>query len=149
MKVAVSRAAVRQGLVVDVDVVLGQPRGQRDVGAEGHDVVEAEPPDAHLLQRLQQLDDGAVGAGLVVVPRGDEPRDGGHDEQQHRVHEGDEPPAAGDEATHVAGGGHRDDQRRADELGDRGADVAGAEDPQREALVLAAATTPRPRRCRR
>ena len=141
MNVAVSRAACADRLVVDVVVVLGQPRSERDVGAEGDDVVEAEPPDAHLLQRLQQLDDGAVGAGLVVVPRGDEPRDGGHDEQQHRVHEGHEPPAPGDEPAHVAGRGDGNDQRRSDELRDRGADVAGAEDAQGEPLAL-----PRPPR---
>ena len=51
MKSAVSRAAVRRALAVDVDVVLGQPGRERDVGAEDHDVVEAEAPDAHLLER--------------------------------------------------------------------------------------------------
>ena len=32
--------------VVNVHVVLRQPRGERDICAEYHDVVEAEPPHA-------------------------------------------------------------------------------------------------------
>ena len=39
----------------------------------------------------------------------------------------------------VGGAGGAGDERRADELGDRGADVAGAEDAEREALALRAA----------
>ena len=136
MKVAVSRAASGQGLVVDVDVVLGQPGGQRDVGTEGDHVVEAEPPYAHLLQGLQELDDRAAAPGLWSW-RG---------EANHVMAamisssaaymKGTKRQPPGMTATHVSGGGDGHDERRADELGDRGADVARAEDPECEALVL-------------
>jgi hypothetical protein len=63
----------------------------------------------------------------------------GHDQQGH-VEERNEAPASGDEAAEEAGGRDRRDECRADELRDRGPDVAGAEDAEGEALAVAAAT---------
>jgi len=55
MNEAVSRAGRRQGHAVGVDVVFGQPARERDIGAEDDNVVEAEPPDPHVLQRGKHL----------------------------------------------------------------------------------------------
>ncbi len=123
-----------EALVVDVDVVLGQPRRQRDVGAEDDHVVEAEAPDPHLLERLQHRRQRPALPGDDVVAGGHEPGHRGHDEQQDHVEEGHEPPAAGDQAQE-ARGGTAAIRAGPMNLVTEAPDVASPEDAECEALV--------------
>ena len=119
----------------DVDVVLGQPGGEGNVRAEDGDVVEAEPPDPHLAQRPQHLTQRAPLTGLAVSFWRHQPHRDRHHDQEPGVEEWNEAPASRDQAAPVAGDRDDGDERRADQLGDGGADVARPEDPEGEPLA--------------
>ena len=115
---------------VDADQVARQPQRQRHEGAEHEEVVEREAPHLDVLQGLQHGAQGfGLGAALAARPRAAgrpcviEPEHDGHHGDGERPDVGDRLPAVGD---HDEGG---------DELGDGGADVAGAEDAERGALL--------------
>ena len=116
------------------DVVLGQPQRHRHERAEHEVVGEPEAPDAQVEQRHQLLaqlgtaPDGRVLAVQRVL--------GGQEPEQHRHHQHRDGVDLGHHPPRRRGGG-RDDQR-GDELGERGARVAGAEDAHRRALPLLA-----------
>ncbi|OPZ49888.1 MAG: hypothetical protein BWY91_02952 [bacterium ADurb.BinA028] len=120
-----------------VDVVLRQPRREGDVGTEDGHVVEAEPPDPHLLEGREHLAHGLGGPGHPVAPRDDDVGEDGQHHQQHRVDDRHEPPPALEPEGEGATGGPEDD-RGADELRDGGPHVAGPEYAEREALPLPA-----------
>ena len=138
MNVALSSAASRQRDVEVVDVVLRQPGRQRHVGAEDGGVVEAEAPHPHVPQRGEHLAHRLAGAGPAVVARHDDEGEGRDHDQGHGVEGGEDPPAAREDAEVGGARGAGDDRREQhdEQLGDRGADVAGAEDAEREALAV-------------
>ena len=136
MKSAVSSAAACKLEAVDRDVVLRQPRSQGDVGTEDRDVVQAEPPHANVTKRAEHLTHGTALARHPVLAWRDGPDHDRHGDKGDRVDRGDQPPPTLDEATQVDAAGRRSDQGRADELRERGTDVAGSEDAQGEPLVL-------------
>ena len=115
---------------VDVDEILRQPQRQRDEGAEHEEIVERESPDLNVLQGLKLepcafrfFVPGAPFAQHRIVA-GAEPVDHRHDRDADGPNLRGRLPAVGDE------------NERREELGDRGADIAGAEDTQRRALPL-------------
>ena len=115
---------------VDVDQILRQPQRQRDEGAENEEVIQREPPHLNILERLQlqpralrpDAEAAALHENRIVL--GGEEEDDGHHHQRRRPHLRHHLPAKGDE------------DEGGEELGDRRAHVAGAEDAKRRALLL-------------
>ena len=115
---------------VDVDQVVGQPQRQGDEAAEDEEIIQREAPDLLMAERLEVEQDRA--GLLAACPPGDEfgivvggePEDDRHDRQGRRPDHRDGLPAEGDE-----------DEGR-EELGDRRADVADTEYPQRRPLPV-------------
>jgi hypothetical protein len=116
--------------LVGSDQVARQPEGERDEGAEDKEIVEREAPDLQIAQRLElhpgtgRPDAGGTARLELGVVLGGEPEHHRHDHQRHRPDLGHHGPAEGDQ--HEGGA----------ELGDRGADVADAEDAERRALLF-------------
>ena len=115
---------------VGADQIARQPQRQRDETAEGEEIVECEAPDLRVLQRRKFLRQGlarqvarlARQEFRIVVGR--EPEDDSHHGKDGRPDFGHSMPAEGDEHE----GGHEFRHRRAD--------IAGAEDAERRALLL-------------
>ncbi len=127
---------------VDVDQVLRQPQRQCDEGAEHEEVIEREAPDLHVLQRLE-LEPRAAWLLIARAARldhrifiGEQPEGDAHDADRERPHLRDGLPAISDE-----------DERR-DELRHRSADIAGAENAERRALLCRSDRSARHRRRR-
>ncbi|MCY1408149.1 hypothetical protein D9M71_234660 [compost metagenome] len=114
-----------QAQAVDLHQVVRQPQREGDEGAEDEEIVEREAPDAQFGQRRQLLGqrDGAglAGSGLGIG-LGEQDEADAHCAEHRRVHQGGAAPAQGQQ------------QERGGEVGQAGADVAGAEDAQRRAL---------------
>ena len=115
---------------IDLDEILRQPQRQGDEGAEDEEVIEREAPDLDVLQGLQ-FHPGAfrplAGAAALDEDRivlGGEPEDDRHDDEGGGPDLGDGVPAEGDE------------HEGSEELRDRRADIAGAEDAERRALLF-------------
>ena len=116
---------------VDADIIARQPQRQRNEGAENKEVIEREPPYLQPPQRLQMLDKGfgllpmtpAFGKLRVVTcqQKIQHRRDGENDgiDLRRRL------PAK------------RHQQERRAEIGNRRADIADTEDPERRSLTAA------------
>ena len=116
---------------VDADQIARQPQRQRHERAEHEEVVEREAPHLDVLQGLQH---GAAAAPAWRRSCGGPASCGSSSrhEPEHDGHHGDgDGPDVGDRLPAVG-----DHDEGGDELGDGGADVAGAEDAERGALAL-------------
>ena len=115
---------------VDADEIARQPERQRDEGAEDEEVVDREAPHLQVLQRFELQEctfrlparrPARLEVGVVVRR---EPEHDGDDHEDGGPGLRDDGPAEGD---------HHEWR---DELGHRGADISGAENPERGALLL-------------
>ena len=118
-----------------IHVVFRQPSGKRHIGAENGHIIKREPPDSDVPQRLQHLRNRLRCARRPVILGHDNEGENAHDNKEHSVDDGDEsPPALNTKSIGGASGGG--DQRRTNKLSDRSAHIAGAENPQCQALTI-------------
>jgi hypothetical protein len=135
-KKMVRNAAVAKRQAVFADVVLGQPQRQRHEPAEYEVVGQTEPPHPGVEQAASSCSP-SMGRGRLLSGRvpfscsgsaiGEEPEQHRHHHHRHGVDLGHHLPRA-------KGG----NDQRSDELGQRGAGVARAENAHRRALPLLA-----------
>ena len=117
---------------VDADQVARQPERQRDEGAEDEEVVEREAPDLQVLAAAP----AAAACRLALLPwRGARPAPGSSLVVNQKKERHDDQRGRPDLRHGLPAEGHHHEGR--DELGHRRADVAGAEDAERRALLAA------------
>ena len=115
--------------VVDLDEILRQPQRQRDESAEHEEIVQRKTPHLDVLQGFE-FQPRAFRLLVLLAPRpddgiflGEDPEDDAHQADDQCPDLGDGLPAIGDQ------------HERRDEFGNGCADIAGAEDAERGALL--------------